>query len=276
MSSIEWYYDASTSRTLRAISHLSPAVLGGALFLALGAAIAFMLANPTVLLSPPTLLFVVLLLIGGPFSLLYLWPMLTDADQRPSMVEFKRGGGFPFTVKSVLVATTSGAVGLLALILLGVPFAFVYWLVVGCIFSPLLVAIVTTHGRLEDGTLAINRTEVPLTHVRNVRSLSVRGFVLAWLSYARRSGVFLPRVAVIPAADSEAILTVLRDGIDADPEIEPPDRAVRDVLFAVGVLCLVVAALAHWTIVEPTVRRYTVVGLGGVGLVCCLAGLRGV
>lgn len=276
MPSVEWYYDASTSPLLRLFAHLPPAALGGALMLFVGAAAVFVITNLAVLLSPTVLLFVLLLVVGGPASLAYLWPMLTDADQRPSAAEFEGGGGFPFSAKSVSAAAVSGAVGLLALILLGVPFEFVYRFVVGCVFSPLLVAAVTTHGSLEDGTLTINRTEIPLARVANVRSVRVRGFVVAWLSYARRSGVFLPRVIVIPAAEAEDVLTVLRNGIDADPEIEPPDRAVRGVLFGVGVFFFAVAALAYGEISDTAVRRYVTVGLGGLGSLLCLVGWRGV
>lgn len=276
MPSREWYYDASTSPLLRFVAHLSPAALGGALLLAAVAAATFVIANPTVLLSSSVLLLVVLLLVGGPFSLLYLWPMLTDSDQRPSTTEFEGGRGFPFTVKSVSIAALSGSAVILSMAALGVPFDVVYWLAVGCVFSPILVAAVTTHGRLEAGTLTLNRTEIPLSRVESVRSVRVRGFVLAWISYVRRSGLFLPRLVVVPVAEADGVLSTLEDGIDAEPEIEPPDRAVRAALFAAGGLCLAVAALAYGSIAEPSVRRNAVVGFGGFGSLCWLAGLRGV
>lgn len=276
MPSSEWSFDASTSRTLRFVSHLPPAGLGGSLLLAFGVAAVFVLSDPSVLLSGPTFLIALLLLIGGPLSILYLWPILADPEQRPSVAEFEGGDGFPFSFRSVFTAAVSGAVGLFGLIALGVPFDVLYLLVVGCVFSPLLVAIVTTHGRLEGGTLTINRTEVPIDRLTNVRSVRIRTFAVVWLSYARRSGVFLPRLAVIPQGDAATVLSAIESGIDADPEIEPPDRAVRAIGIATGALFLLVAAFAYGAIENPAVRLYFAAAIGGLGTLLCLIGWRGV
>jgi DNA-directed RNA polymerase subunit H (RpoH/RPB5) len=275
MPSSEWSFDASTSPTLRFVSHLPAAGLGGALLLAVVAAAAFLLANPAVVLSPPTLLFAVLLLVGGPFSLFYLWPMLEDPEQRPSVAEFEGGDGFPFSVRSVAVAAVSGAVTIVGLLAVGVPFGSVYALVVGCVFSPLSVAVVTTHGRLEGEVLTINRTEIPVARLTAVRSVRVRALVVAWLSYARRSGILLPRLIVMPETEADAVLRRLEAGIDADPAIDPPDPAVRAIGVGMGTLFLAVAAVAYRTIEHPTGRLYFAVGLGGLGALLCLVGWRG-
>ena len=276
MPSSEWSFDASTSRTLRFVSHLPPAGIGGSLLLAFGVTAAFVLSNPSILLSGPALLVALLFLIGGPLSLLYLWPMLADPGQRPSAAEFEGGDGFPFSFRSVSTAAVSGAVGLGGLIALGVPFDLLYLLVVGCVFSPLLVAIVTTHGRLEDNTLIINRTEIPIDRLTNVRSIRIRDFAVVWLSYTRRSGVFLPRLAVIPQGDASTVLSTIESGIDADPEIDPPDPAVRAIGIAMGALFLIVAAFAYGTIENSAVRLYLTAAIGGLGAFLCLVGWRGV
>jgi hypothetical protein len=244
--------------------------------LAFGVAATFVLANPSILLSGPAFLFALLLLIGGPLSFLYLWPMLTDPEQRPSLAEFEGGSGFPFTLRSVSLAAVSGAFGILGLMALDVPFGIVYALVVGCVFSPLLVAVLTTHGCLEDNTLTINRTKIPIDRLTNVRSVRVRELVVVWLSYVPRSGVFLPRFAVIPDGRATTVLSTIESGIDTDPEVEPPDRAVRAVGFGTGALFLAVAGLAYGVIETPAARLYFAVTVGGLGVLLCLIGWRGV
>ena len=274
--SVEWSFDASTSPTLRLLAHLPPAGLGGALLLAALTAVASLLADPTVLLSPTALLFAVLALVGGPFSLFYLWPMLTDAEQRPSVAEFEGGDGFPFSVRSVGTAAVSGAVAIVGLLAAGVPSGFVYALVVGCVLSPLSVAVVTTRGRLEGGDLTINRTEIPLARVTGVRSARFGGFAVVWISYARRSGFFLPRLAVLPESEADAVLRRLESRLGASPEIDPPDPALRAVGVGTGLSFLAVAAFAYRAIEHPTGRLYFAVAFGGLGALFCLIGWRGV
>ena len=276
MPSSEWRFDVSTSRPLRFVAHLPPAGIGGALSLAFGVTVSFVLTNPSILFSGPALLFGLLFLIGGPLSLLYLWPILTDPKQRPSVTEFEGGDGFPFSPLSVSLAAVSGAVGIIGLMALGAPFDAVYALVVGCVFSPLLVAVVTTRGRLEEGTLTINRTEIPTDRLTNARSVRIGAFVAVWLSYARRSGVFLPRLAVIPQADALTVLSTIESGIDADPEIDPPDRAVQAIGVGTGALFFAVAAVAYGAIEPSAVRLYFAVGIGGLGSLFFLIGWRGV
>jgi hypothetical protein len=276
MPSLEWSIDASTSRPLRTVAHLSPAALGGALLLVLGAGLVFVVTNPTVLLSGPGLVLLLLLVVGGPFSLAYLWPMLTDRTQRPSTAEFAGAEGFPFSVRSVSIAAASGAVVILGLVVVGVPFEVVYWLVVVCVFSPILVAMATTRGELDGEGLAINRTEVPLARLRRVRSARLGDHTVVWLSYVERTGLFVPRLFVVPRSKREAVLDRLDAGVDADPAIEPPDRAVQTVLLIGGALFLGVAALASVSIDEPAIRLYAAVVLGGIGAALGLAGWRGI
>lgn len=276
MPATEWSYDASTTRSLRIVSHLPAAGVGGALLLAGSVALVGVATDPSVLRSPFVLLVVALVLVGGPMSLLYLWPMLADSDQRPSASEFAGGGGFPFSVRSVGVAAVSGALAILALVAVDVPFDVVYGVVVGCLLSPVLVAAATTEGELNDGRLTINRREVPLERVTGMRSIRGRGLVVLWISYTRRSGLFMPRLAVIPAnADIGAILAALEVGIRADPEIEPPDRAVQAVAIGMGVLFLASGVLASVAIDEPAVGLYVATVIGGLGVLLCLLGIRG-
>lgn len=83
-------------------------------------------------------------LVGGPLSLLYLWPMLSDPDQRPSAAEFAGAEGFPFTARDVLLAAVAGAVGIGGFGAVGAPFDVIYWIVLGTVFSPIVVALLAT------------------------------------------------------------------------------------------------------------------------------------
>ena len=277
MPSTEWSYDAAASRSLRLLSHLPVAAVGGVFLPAAGASVAFVIADPGVLRSPFVLLVALLALVGGPMSLLYLWPMLADPDQRPTRSAFSGTDGSPFTARSVGAAALAGALAVLALVAVGVPFRVVYGLVVGCVFSPILVAAATTEGTLDDGRLTIDRREVPLDRVAGVRSIRVRGVVVLWLSYVPRSGLFVPRLAVLPAdADAESVLAALEAGIRADPELEPPDRAVQAVAIGMGALFLASGAVAYVAVDEPVVGLYVAAVVGGLGAFLCLLGVRGV
>ena len=276
MPSTEWSYDAAASRSLRLLSHLPIAAVGGVFLPAAGASVAFVIADPGVLRSSFVLLVALLALVGGPMSLLYLWPMLADPDQRPTRSAFSGADGSPFTARSVGAAAGAGALAVLALVTVGVPFGVVYALVVGCVFSPILVAAATTEGTLDDGRLTIDRREVPLDRVAGVRSIRVRGVVVVWLSYARRSGLFVPRLAVLPAADAESVLAALEAGIGTDPELEPPDRAVQAVAIGMGALFLASGAVAYVAVDEPVVGLYVAAVVGGLGAFLCLLGVRGV
>ena len=56
-------------------------------------------------------LIVLLILVGGPFSLVYLWPMITEPDQRPKASAFvAEGGTLPWTKRSSAVANVIGTV----------------------------------------------------------------------------------------------------------------------------------------------------------------------
>lgn len=274
--STEWSYDASTSRILRIVSHLSVAAVGGAGVLVLVAVAVGVAANPAVLSTRNVLLFLLLVVVGGPMSLAYLWPMLTDSDQRPSPSEFAGAAGVPFSVRSVAVAVGSGVLGILALVAVGVPGGVVYWLVVGCVFSPILVALTTTRGRVENGTVTINGTAVPTARLSAVRSVRIDGLVAVYLSYLRRSGLFVPRLAVVPEQEADTVVAALESGVEADADPEPPDRAVQAVIAGSGVLFVAVAAAAYGSIDEPAVRLYVAVTIGGVGTLLCLLGVRGV
>jgi len=273
MPVVSWDYDASTSRTLRLLAHLPPAAIGGAALLAVGIAGRFVVSNPTALLSPSALFLALLVLVGGPGSLLYLWPMLTDPDQRPSAAEFSGAEGIPFSLRSVAAAAVCGAVGIAGAFAVGLPFGTVYRAVVAAVFAPILVAAATTRGRLEGGELTVNGREVPRARVASVRWVAVGGQRIAWVGYARGSGVFLPRLLVVPGDAWGAVRSALESGGDAEPK--PRDPAVRIAAALLGGCFLLAAAGASRAVAAPDARIALAGLLGGVGALFVLFGLRG-
>lgn len=275
MPSVEWAYDASTSRLLRVVAHLPAAGIGGAFLLAAGLLTASVVTSPG-LPDPRVLLFVGLfLLVGGPFSLLYLWPMLTDPEQRPSTGEFAGAEGFPFTLRSVATAAVLGAVGIAGSLALGVPVPVVYWSVVALVFSTLGVAVVTTRGELAGGELTINGTGVPLDRVTGVRSVRLGDVVVCWISYARRSGLFLPRLFTVPTGSADAVRETLRSGVGQSPYRKNVDAWTKAVLLGTGLTFLVAAGLAFAAIDERAVGGYLAAIVGGIGVLFCVAAWRG-
>lgn len=275
MPPVEWAYDASNSRLLRVVAHLPAAGIGGAFLLAVGVFGALFLTDPE-LPDPRVLVFVgLLILVGGPFSLLYLWPMLTDPEQRPSTGEFAGAEGFPFTLRSVVTAAVLGAVGIAGSLVLGVPVEVVYGIVVAFVFSTLGVALVTTRGELAADELSVNGTEVPLERVAGVRSAGLGDVVVCWISYAPRSGLFLPRLFVVPVGSADAVRTRLRSGAGRSPERQGFDALTRVVLLAIGVSFLGAAALAFTAIDERAVGGYLAAIVGAIGVLFCVAAWRG-
>ena len=276
---IEWHYDVDSSRLLRCIAHGFVAVLGGSLLLVGGSVvISFLSVFPDVDVGA-LLLFVLLILVGGPFSLLYLWPMLTDTDQRPTPSAFTgRAGTTPWTARSVTVAIVVGALVLAGLIVTGVPFGSVYALVVLGIFSPVLVSILTTDGSIRDGELICNGTTVSLRQVTNVRSKSIGNVVIFWVTYAKGTGVFTPRLVTVPVEKAAAVDEALDRGKNSPSNYATaePDRLSQLIICLGGVSFLAVAVVAAREVDDPVVSAYLGGILGVMGVLLCIAGWRGI
>jgi hypothetical protein len=205
---------------------------------------------PAVLSDPRLLgLAVLFLLVGGPFSLLYLWPMLRDPDQRPDP---GRHGWLEFlSVPGLVVASIIGTV-----LLVGGTRLFGAWIRLACVvvfgFVPLpLLGLFATEGSVDGdaGTLTFGYRTVDVTLLARVRRHRFGDITVWWLSYVAGAGGFgKPRLVVVPAAVAEEVLAVLRTGIEADPgvsrrETDPVARAVLGGL-AVAFLGTAMASLA--------------------------------
>lgn len=276
-SVVEWRYDTRSSWVLRLIAHAAIAGMGGSILLAIGVVLVSLPELLPHLGVWPLLLIVLLVLVGGPFSLLYLWPMLTNADQRPRVTSFTWDEErLPWTKRSFLVAVLGGALLLLGLVTAGVSFTDIFVLVVAALFSPIVVSMFTTAGAIEDDRLVCNGTSVPLRQVNGVRSLVVGNAVVYWISYARGTGFFVPRLVTAPVQQSDTVRSALQRGEAIDPGHSQPDHVVQLIVGMMGVLFLGVAGVAKWSVEDLVVGLYISGVFGVIGIFLLITAWRGV
>jgi hypothetical protein len=277
MPSLEWRYDLTTSRPLCVLAHVPVAALGGLFAWALGSILVLGIGG--IVTGGADLEMVLfgglLLLVGGPMSLLYLWPMLTDADQRPRIEAFA-SDEMPFTPRSTAAAIAAGVVALGALAFAGVPSpmldVFVY-LSAGLVVP---AALLSTHGRIEDGQLRNYGGTVDLSSIRRVRTLEVGRVVVAWVSYVGGTGLLAPRLLTIPAADRRRVLSALRSHETNSVETNT-DPIVRVVLLAAGLAFFGAAAFAFVAVDRGAYARLYLSGIvGAFGVLFWLVAWRGV
>ena len=273
---IEWRIDAANNRVIRLSLYAWIGLWGGA-FVVLGAAI-LAIAVAQALAGDPTLLLLVGLfaLVGGPLSLVYLWPALRHSSVRP-LSQFIYDPAIDSTEslgeryarvlswRSALGAVIGGALILPALLVLNP------WLFVGAVagtFASVLLTSFVAWGRLDPATssLEYGTTTVPLEAVRTRRSLEVGGVEIVWLSYHRGStDVTTPSLLVLPAEATAALDEAL-----ASAEGDPPERETAPgaglVLTVIGLALVLVGLVVAVGVDGPLgPRLYIGVVLGLVG-----------
>lgn len=112
---------------------------------------------------------------------------------------------------------------------------------------------------------------------RHRRSIAPpRPTVLGWISYAQRSGAFLPRLVTVPGRLAGPVDETLRSGVEGEPDVEPADPAVRAAFLLLGASFLGAAIFLQGAIAAEPIRLYVAATVGNLGAVLCLAGLRGI
>jgi len=197
-------------------------------------------ALPGVLSNPEVLALVALLtLVGGPLSLLYLWPMIRDPDQRPSLDQF----GWLATLDPLpaVAAAVSGAI--LAVVgLATIGSTAVYGLLVLCVVLSLsILGLFDAEGSLDPtaGTLAFQERAVELDTLAGFRTWEFDSVTVCWLSYVDGAGgIGTPYLVTVPDSIAEEVLPALTAGVEADAGVEPRavDRTARLALLGVAAL----------------------------------------
>jgi len=180
-----------------------------------------------------------LVLVGGPVSLLYLWPMLRDPDQRPDAL----GEGLfaHATTRGVLVASIFGTIALVgAGQLLGSSARLVLAVVLVVVPLPFL-GVFHTEGSLdaEAGTLTVWYRTADITTLDGLRNYRLGTVVVCWLSYVEGAGGFgRPYLVALPETVAADVLETLERGIATDPGMDnqEPDLLARAFLAGIAVL----------------------------------------
>ncbi|WP_336360682.1 hypothetical protein [Haladaptatus sp. ZSTT2] len=219
---IEWSVSGDTSRVVRALSILSVSAFTAIIllfvaFLALIVPLVLASARPAVIA-----LFVLLLLVGGPGSILYLWPMLTDKSQRPAFAPFEFPGvdGWRQIVPpAVLLAVVFGLAFLAdGRAFYGI-FAFTFLLLV-------VTAALSGEGWLdpERGELHVGTT-ISLALLDGIQPVHVGDVTLCYLSYASgASRLTSPRLLAVPTERFDDLRPHLESG---HRKTSPRTRATR-------------------------------------------------
>lgn len=242
---VAWEITATDTRFGRLCGYALVGVLGA---FALAALLAFAVAVAAAVASGDSgtlFVAVVLLLVGGPVSVVALVPFL-DADQRPDdlwqSAPLDLGGLHPVAVAaSVLLAAGGIVVGL------GSGAAFTPYVVVGVLFVAAMgLAIGGPRGRVDRdaGTLTVNGNANPLADLAAVRAVDVGGLVLVNTRFvARPGGRDAPFLFTIPRDAYDRVRDDLDAGVAADSTVEHSrSRTDRVVIIAAGIGSLALAA----------------------------------
>ena len=217
-------------------------------------------------------LFATLLLVGGPFSLLYLWVAagVAGTDRLREILFDAYPAAGDFSLRRALVASVVTAVGLVAALRVAAPLVPAY--LVALVLGRMVVAARHSVGELdpETGTLVLERSrrhEFDVAGLSSVRHRRIGDYVVCWLGYDT-GGLRNPHLLVVPADAFPAVETALDRLAAAETDATSTSRAARGALVALGLLFLGVAAavalLARGEAAAPAVA-YGVLVLGGLG-----------
>jgi hypothetical protein len=242
---VEWRHDATTEPWLRVALLTGGALLYGAFTLLLAAALAalvWVLWRGSWTLR---LVVVVLALVGGPFSLLYLVPAFTDPEGRPSFgVE---GVERPLTRRGRVTLGVAGAAVLGGALWLSPALA------AGLAGLAALAGVTylafATRGRLDPATATLETPtrEFDLGRVTGYRARRVGPVAFVTLRTPNRPGQFVtPSLVRVPVTRLDGVADAL-EAVAAGAEREAragrdPNPAVRGVSVGLAVLFLAVGA----------------------------------
>lgn len=278
---IEWHVDAASSRSLRAVVYVVIGLFGGSTLLLFGA-MGFLGVSMALGGEYTYLAWIALLaFIGGPASLVYLWPMLVKREQRPPLSalfadeELAERYAAVFTRGRLLAAVLSGAVGLIALFSLDPRLAF--GAVVGSILLVPIASGRISRGRVDpdETTLTYMDRPVDLARIERIRRVYLGGTVFCWLSYHPSYGSFgTPHLIV---AIPEAADAIERTVASVEPEIDEeytPDRALQAALGALALSSFSTAVFVFFaepgSAGDPVLRWYIVIAFCFFGLLFVL------
>lgn len=248
---ITWSRPASASTPGRLCCYLQVGFFGGLALLVIGFGVAVVVLSAVRGAYGQLALLVLLLFIGGPFSVLYLLPVIADRDVRSSIRErADRTGYGRLSASRAVVSALAGAgaiVGSVAvspLLLLALFFA----VPVG---TSVCTGLIASAGTIdpETGTVRVNERSFDLEELVDVRAhrVPVVGTVVLRPSYATKTrGVTAPGYVSMPQGAYEAAKPLFEAAVERETEpANGPSRSERIVLvlFAGGALAGAIGAV---------------------------------
>lgn len=264
-STVEWDADRPRSH-VRTFARYAVAGLFGGFLLAItvaAAAIAVRAIDAGRYEVPA--LVALLALVGGPLSVLYLWPMITDPEQRPplAMPEWQlqpRLLAAAIIVGAVFTAGTSLLVDGGHLLVLALWFILLF-----------IVSFTGTSGRIDPGsdTLSVERRTGTLSAISSVRRLDLWSWTVFALTYTP-APAGAPRILVVPRDVADDAHSTLEFGaaLDFASGAQASERLGRRPLAVAAGFCLLVA-LGFW-VVGDTFAESAMALAPGIGLFAVL------
>ena len=236
---VSWSHGPADSAVARLFCYLQVAVLGGMALVFAGAfaglyALTILSGNYRLLA-----LLVLLTLVGGPVSLLYLLPLITDPDQRPPMPEEWREFRH-LNVVGTVVAAVLGAVVIVAAFAAGPPLLWAAFLVIP--FVAFAGRALASDGAFDPqaGTLAYADSEIDLDDVTGVKRTDVTDYAVVRLSHD--AGLGTPGLLVLPRTAADAVVPALERAAESADPAESGSLALTATLVALGLGSLAGAA----------------------------------
>lgn len=258
---VEWRIDAANSRLIRLLVYGWIGLLGGGILLALGLVLVF--AVGTALAGEYALLglIVVLLLVGGPFSLLYLLPALQSGSFSPLsrfVLDTASDPEESLGERYAAVFSWWRAVASILLHAIAIPlFLVLDPRVLGgyvAVWFGLLVLVsgVQTWGRIDtnEPSFAYRSGTIPLTAVKRVRRRRVGRLVVCWLSYYPGTKTITTPSLVVLTPEAVSAFDTARTAVErSPPESRESNPAAKFIAVGLGVGCIALAGWL-WMVVE--------------------------
>lgn len=244
---ISWDRRASDSRLGRCCQYLQVGFFGGMTLLLVAVTVGALVLSAVGGASRQLLLLVLLLLIGGPFSLLYLLPLVDDETARSSVRNWAERAGYdrlrplPVAVSVLAVAVSFGIAGTVSPVAL---FALFFAVPAG---TSIAANLVDSRGEIdpEAGTVRVNGQSVDLEELAAVRVRTVPGTDVVFLrpSYASKTrGVTAPGYFTMPRDVYEEARPLFEAAASETERKRRPSRFERAILAVFGVGALAGAA----------------------------------
>jgi hypothetical protein len=260
---IGWSHDPTDSRVGMALAYVTAGVFGGLVLFAVSMfalAVAFAVAGGNFLIVG---LIVLLALVGGPFSLLYLWPLLRHSEQRPAAPDWLAA----FRPRWILLASLFGGLA----IVLFLPSGFFFVPIVGGFMSMFGLGLFTSEGEIDTETRTLRygyNIEIELDGLTDVKRFQIAGLALLWLSFPRGR---IPRLLVLPSETERIARPIFAEAAAQPAETHDPNRAVQATLVALALVFFsvpVVLVVSGWTTTdEAAILGYVAVMMGFFGTV---------